>query len=155
MIATGLIVWRVINKTIIKRQYDEIIAAKEEAERANTAKSRFLANMSHEIRTPINTIMGMNEMALREDATGVPKNYFVSMMNYSLDIRNAAESLLSLINDILDISKIESGKMNLVEQEYDTQDMLRSIVSMIRMRSTEKELTFDVVIDELLPTHVR
>ena len=154
VITTGLIVWRVINKTIIKRQYDEIIAAKEEAERANTAKSRFLANMSHEIRTPINTIMGMNEMALREDATGVPKNYFVSMMNYSLDIRNAAESLLSLINDILDISKIESGKMNLVEQEYDTQDMLRSIVSMIRMRSTEKELTFDVVIDELLPTRM-
>ncbi|HAF26655.1 MAG TPA: hybrid sensor histidine kinase/response regulator [Lachnospiraceae bacterium] len=154
IIATGLIVWRVINKTIIRRQYDEILAAKEEAERANTAKSRFLANMSHEIRTPINTIMGMNEMALREDATGVPKNYFISMMNYSLDIRNAAESLLSLINDILDISKIESGKMHLVEQEYDTQDMLRSIVSMIRMRSTEKELTFDVVIDELLPTRM-
>ncbi len=148
---SGIIVWRVLKSTIINSQYAEIRQAKEEAERANTAKSRFLANMSHEIRTPINTIMGMNEMAMREDATGVPKAYFMSMMNYSFDIRNASESLLSLINDLLDMSKIESGKMHLVEQDYDTQDMIRSIVSMIRVRSTEKELTFDVVIDEMLP----
>ncbi|MCR5774059.1 MAG: response regulator, partial [Lachnospiraceae bacterium] len=147
----GFIVWRVLTNTVIRGQYAEIKQAKEEAERANTAKSRFLANMSHEIRTPINTIMGMNEMAMREDAKGVPKPYFMSMMNYAFDIRNASETLLSLINDLLDISKIESGKMHLVLQEYDTQEMLRSIVSMIRMRSTEKELTFDVVIDEILP----
>ena len=150
MLITGIVVWRIMKLTI-KKQYEEIKQVKDEAERANSAKSRFLANISHEIRTPINTIMGMNEMLLREDAHGVPKNYFLSMMNYSLDIRNASESLLSIINDILDISKIESGKMHLVEQEYDTQDMLRSIVSMIRMRSTEKELIFEVVIDELLP----
>ena len=147
----GLGVWKFMHSTVVSKQYEEISRARDEAERANTAKSRFLANMSHEIRTPINTIMGMNEMALREDATGVPKSYFMSIMNYSLDIRNATESLLGLINDLLDMSKIESGKMHLVEQEYDLQDMLRSIVSMIRVRSTEKELTFDVVVDEILP----
>ncbi len=147
----GATVWWVMKSTVINGQYEEIRLAKEEAERANTAKSRFLANMSHEIRTPINTIMGMNEMAMREDATGVPKPYFISMMNYSFDIRNASESLLSLINDLLDMSKIESGKMHLVLQEYDTLELLRSIVSMIRVRSTEKELSFDVVIDEILP----
>lgn len=150
-IIAGFIVWRVMTNTVIRRQYNEIKRAKEDAERASEAKSRFLANMSHEIRTPINTIMGMNEMVMREDATGVPKPYFMSMMNYAFDIRNASESLLSLINDLLDMSKIESGKMHLVLQEYDMQDMLRSIVSMIRIRSTEKELTFDVVVDEILP----
>jgi len=148
---TGVLVWRIMRSTVIERQYAEITKAKEDAERANSSKSRFLANMSHEIRTPINTIMGMNEMVLREDATGVPKDYFIAMMNYSFDIRNATESLLGLINDLLDISKIESGKMHLVEQEYDVQEMLRSIVSMIRVRSIEKELTFDVVVDEIMP----
>ncbi len=150
----GLIVWRVMTSTVIRKQYSEIKRAKDEAERANTAKTRFLANMSHEIRTPINTIMGMNEMAMREDPSGVPKPYFMSMMNYAFDIRNASESLLSLINDLLDMSKIESGKMHLVMQEYDTAEMIRSIVSMIRVRSTEKELTFDVVVDEMLPARL-
>ena len=154
ILLTGFVVWRFLLTTVINKQYEEIRQARDEAERANTAKSRFLANISHEIRTPINTIMGMNEMVLREDATGVPKNYFISMINYSLDIRNATESLLSLINDILDMSKIESGKMHLVEQEYDTHDMLRSIVSMIRMRSNEKELIFDVTVDEILPVRL-
>ena len=149
--AIGFIVWRVMKGTIIRRQYEEIKQSRDEAERANAAKTRFLANISHEIRTPINTIMGMNEMSMREDPAGVPKPYFMSMMNYAFDIRNASESLLSLVNDLLDISKMESGKMHLVPEEYDTHEMLRSIVSMIRMRSTQKELTFDVVVDEILP----
>ena len=148
---TGLIVWRFMKTTVIRRQYEEIKQAKDDAERANSAKTRFLANISHEIRTPINTIMGMDEMILRENAQDVPKGYFMAMINYALDIRNATETLLGLINDLLDISKIESGKMHLVEQEYDIQEQLRSIVSMIRVKSTEKELMFDVVVDELIP----
>ncbi|MCR5773686.1 MAG: response regulator [Lachnospiraceae bacterium] len=147
----GFIVWRIMTGTIIRRQYAEIRQAKDEAERANSAKSRFLANMSHEIRTPINTIMGMDEMIMREDTKDVPKSYSSTVTGYARDIKAASESLLGLINDLLDMSKIESGKMHLVEQEYDTQDMLRSIVTMIRVRSREKDLTFDVFIDGGLP----
>ncbi len=150
----GFIVWRFLSGTVISKQYDQIKKAKEEAERANSAKSRFLANMSHEIRTPINTIMGMDEMILREDAKDVPKGYFMSVINYALDIRSASESLLGLINDLLDISKIESGKMHLVEQGYDVADVLRAIVKMIRVRSAEKDLTFDVDIDESIPNRL-
>lgn len=150
----GLMVWRFMQNTIIKRQYAEIRSAKDEAERANGAKSRFLANMSHEIRTPINTIMGMDEMILREDATDVPKPYFMSIVNYALDIRKASESLLGLVNDVLDLSKIESGKMNLVEQDYDLPKLLRSFVTMIRVRAHEKDLTFDVKVDENLPVRL-
>ncbi|MDC7293385.1 response regulator [Butyrivibrio sp. DSM 10294] len=150
----GLIVWRVMAGTVIRRQYDEIKHARDEAQRANSAKTRFLANISHEIRTPINTILGMDEMIMREDPANVPKGYFLAMMNYALDIKNASDALLGLINDLLDISKIESGKMHLVEQEYDVSDLLRSIVSMIRVKSTEKELTFDVVVDETVPTRL-
>ncbi|MCR5120546.1 MAG: response regulator [Lachnospiraceae bacterium] len=147
----GFAVWRWMQSHIILRQYEQIRLAKEEAERANSAKSRFLANMSHEIRTPINTIMGMDEMILREDVSRDQKEYTSSVTGYARDIKRAAESLLSLINDILDLSKIESGKMNLVEQDYDTEEMLRAIVTMIRVRSNEKNLEFTVDADPLLP----
>ncbi|MBQ7557577.1 MAG: hybrid sensor histidine kinase/response regulator, partial [Lachnospiraceae bacterium] len=150
----GLIVWKVMTGTVIRRQYIEIQKARDEAERANSAKSRFLANMSHEIRTPINTIMGMDEMIIREDSRNVPKQYSAAVTGYAMDIKNASEALLGLVNDLLDISRIESGKMHLVEQEYDTGDMLRSLITMIRVRSDAKKLYFDVEVDHSLPVRL-
>ncbi len=147
----GLIVWRILQSTIIRHQYEEIRVAKAEADRANSAKSRFLANMSHEIRTPINTIMGMDEMILREPTDNVPEEYASAVTGYASDIKRASELLLGLINDVLDMSKIESGKMNLVEEDYDTVEFLRSLVSMIRVKSNEKDLTFETDIDPSLP----
>ncbi|MBR4175417.1 MAG: response regulator [Lachnospiraceae bacterium] len=151
MMVAGLTVWRILTGTIIRRQYEQIRLAKDEADRANGAKSRFLANMSHEIRTPINTIMGMDEMILREDHKGVPKEYHTAVSGYALDIKQAAETLLSLVNDVLDLSKIESGKMNLVPVDYDIEDMLRSLCTMIRVRAEQKRLSFKVHVDEKIP----
>ena len=151
MALVGLLVWRLMHITIISRQYEQIRAAKEDAERANTAKSRFLANMSHEIRTPINTIMGMNEMILREDSGSAPSGYVHNITGYASNIKIATESLLELINELLDLSKIESGKMEVLRQEYDTYDFIQSLTMMIKVRSNQKDLTFETEIDETLP----
>ncbi|MCR5685845.1 MAG: response regulator [Lachnospiraceae bacterium] len=149
--AIGIAVWRVLTGTVIRKQYLQIREARDEADRANAAKSRFLANMSHEIRTPINTIMGMDEMILRENTQNVSREYSSAVTGYARNIKYASESLLGLINDLLDISKIESGSMHLVEQEYDTAELLRGVIFMIRDRAEEKKLYFDLDIDETLP----
>lgn len=90
----------------------ELEKAKEEAENASRAKTQFLAKMSHEIRTPVNAIMGMNEMILRESKDA-------SIRNYAGDVKHSSEELLSIINEILDSSKIESGRMEIVCADYD------------------------------------
>ncbi len=152
--SAAFLVWKIMHITIISRQYDQIREAKEEAERANSAKSRFLANMSHEIRTPINTIMGMDEMIIREDRTQNVEDYSRTVVSYAGSIKRASESLLSLVNDILDLSKAESGKMKLVEEEYDTKELVRSVSTMIKVRANEKDLVFNQEIDPDLPTRL-
>jgi signal transduction histidine kinase/CheY-like chemotaxis protein len=132
---------------VIRRQYEEIRLAKEEAEQANQAKSQFLANMSHEIRTPINTIMGMDELILRE-------NKDTQVRNYAQNIQTASTSLLSIINDILDLSKIETGKMNIVEQEYDTASLLGDLVDVLRVSAGQKGLSVKTDIAPDIPVRL-
>ena len=147
----GIVVWRVSTNSIIRKQYLEIQEAKEEAEKANKAKTRFLANISHEIRTPINTIIGMNEMILRENTHGVPAEYRKAVTGNARNIKYASESLLALINDLLDISRIDSGRMRLTEREYDTEEWLRGIFAMIRGTVEDKKLYLETEIDGKLP----
>ena len=132
------------NMAVINRQYDQIREAKEEAEYANQAKSRFLANMSHEIRTPINAVLGMDEMILRESSEK-------EIRGYAADIYTAGNTLLSLINDILDSSKIESGKMEIVPVEYELATLVRDLYNMISQRAQAKDLKLELSVDETLP----
>lgn len=114
------------------KRIDELTKA---AENANKLKSAFLANMSHEIRTPINAILGMDEMIIRESEE---KN----IQEYANNIRLAGRNLLSLVNDILDFSKLESGKMELVESEYDTESLIKNIYQ--KLYSENNELSIDI-----------
>ena len=123
---------------------DALRREKEFSDRASQAKSAFLANMSHEIRTPINAILGMNEMILREVERP-------NIREYAQSISRAGESLLSIINDILDFSKIESGKLEIIESEYQLSRLLKNVVAMIQPKADAKGLEFHLHIDEDLP----
>jgi len=112
---------------------------------ADDAKGKFLAHMSHEIRTPINAVLGMNTMILRETTD-------MQIKEYALDIQNAGQNLLSLVNDILDFSKIESGKLEIIRVEYDMSSMVHDISNMILAKAKDKNLTFEIHLDENLPS---
>ena len=126
-----------VKTTWVEQRRDELlqlnIQYKNDAEKANRAKSDFLANMSHEIRTPINAVLGMNEMILRESCEE-------PILEYASNVDSSGKFLLSLINDILDISKIESGKMELVNAEYSLSSLLNDILQMAYSRAAEKEM---------------
>lgn len=122
----------------------ELEKAKVEAEKANHAKSRFLARMSHEIRTPINAVLGMNEMILRESKEEQIKKY-------ASDVKESSAMLLNIINEILDSSKIESGKMELVFNNYEMGSLLNDLYNMISVKAREKKLELVFDIDPIIP----
>ncbi len=118
--------------------------AKEEADRASTVKSDFLSNMSHEMRTPLNAILGMNEMLLR-------KLNDEELLGYASTVQNSSQALLTLINDILDISKVESGKMEIINAEYELSSIIIDSYQMIEQRAKAKGLKLEVECDSSLP----
>lgn len=121
---------------------------KQEIEELNRAQNRFFSSMSHEIRTPINTIIGLNEMILRETTSD-------EIAADAKDIQTASKMLLALINDILDMSKMESGKMDIVSVSYHVGDMLSEIVNMIWVRAKEKGLEFHIDVDQKMPSQLQ
>ncbi len=122
----------------------ELHLSNKAAEKAAQAKSDFLANMSHEIRTPMNAVLGMAEMALREDMSPQARDYIHQ-------IRASGKNLLTIINDILDFSKIEAGKMEIVEVIYEPQSLFSDLASIVNSRIGEKNLEFTMDIPLDLP----
>ncbi|MDE7325764.1 MAG: response regulator [Lachnospiraceae bacterium] len=123
----------------------ELEREKQEALATNRTKTNFLANMSHEIRTPINTIIGMNQMILRESAQK-------EILEYANNVDNASKLLITLVNDILDFSKIESGKLEIVEKSYQLASLLNDEVHLLETKAEKKNLQISVSIDESLPS---
>lgn len=127
------------------KMLEEVSIAKESAEKANNAKSDFLSNMSHEIRTPLNAIVGFSE-SLKEDQLTEDSRNKVD------DIITASNNLLEIVNGILDISKIEANKLEIINKEYDVHSMFDELVSLTKARIGHRDLDFYVNIDKSLPS---
>lgn len=156
-----LIVAGIVNSLITEQNHRLLDAlrkekrSQQEAEAANMAKSSFLANMSHEIRTPINAILGMNEMILREEKDP-------AIRGYAGNIQASGNSLLSIVSDVLDISKIESGKLEIIPVDYEVNSLISDCCNMAAGRAKAKELELLVECADNVPmklcgdeTHIR
>jgi CheY-like chemotaxis protein len=133
---------------MVEERTNELNAARKSAEAASLAKSTFLANMSHEIRTPMNAVLGFTQI-LQRDPTLNP-----TQIKYVETIGRSGEFLLSLINDILEMSKIEAGRVTLSPAPFDFEDLLHDIEAMFRQRTVEKNLQFELSRAGEVPSHI-
>jgi signal transduction histidine kinase/ActR/RegA family two-component response regulator/HPt (histidine-containing phosphotransfer) domain-containing protein len=129
----------------LHKQNIQLIESTKQAKAASLAKSAFLARMSHEIRTPMNAILGMSELAERDCGKRESAEYIA-------EIKRAGTNLLAIINDIMDFSKIESGKMDIVPVKYYFASLISDVTTIIRMRLTETDVLFAASIDDSLPS---
>ncbi len=134
----------ILDMTDIKAYINEIKRVRRQAEKASIAKSEFLANMSHEIRTPMNAIIGLNDIIMEECGD-------TEIYAYAKDVQSAAKNLLTIINDILDLSKVEAGKMELVTVNYYIKSMTDEIIGIMDMAASQKGLILKYECDETIP----
>jgi len=138
----------VVASNFIKKPFEKIAILKEEADNANKAKTSFLSTMSHEIRTPMNAILGISEIQLQN------KSIDSAVKEAFAKIFTSGDLLLSIINDILDLSKIEAGKFDLNIDKYEVASMISDTTQLNMMRIGGKPIKFELQVDENLPTHL-
>jgi PAS domain S-box-containing protein len=134
--------------TELKNSSDELVLAKEDAEHSLKVKEQFLANMSHEIRTPMNGIIGMIDVLIETPLDASQKEYIST-------IKKSSETLLTILNDILDLSKIEAGKMDILEKPLDLYDTLQNLVALFKQKSLEKANELILNIDKSVPQYIK
>lgn len=137
----------VMDITLRKRMEESLRMAKEEADAANRAKSTFLANMSHELRTPLNAIIGFSEMMIKETFGALGNERYADYMD---DIHVSAQHLLEIINEVLDMSKIEAGRIDLDEGEVHLEDLIKSVVRMLASRAFGNDVSLNMNLEDNL-----
>ena len=151
ILVSGFTVWRFMRATVIARQKEELKRAKEAAERAIRANAGFFTGMSQELMAPINIITGTNEIAMRESAKDVPKEYLAFLTDCAETVQVAAKLLLVEAGGLLYRYLWTAGSLRITEQEYDTGEELSAIISIIDTGCRQKGIVFDVHTDDLLP----
>jgi len=138
----------ILDMTEMRNRIEEIRQVRIQAEQANQAKSEFLANMSHEIRTPMNAIVGLSDIIMEESKGR-------KVYSYACDIKSASQSLLALINDILDLSKVEAGKMELVDSDYHIKAVIDEVINMMEGAASKKGILLKCEYDMSIPCRYR
>ncbi|MBF0118432.1 MAG: response regulator [Desulfobacterales bacterium] len=131
----------------LKKTNEELLIAKEISDAAAKAKSEFLANMSHELRTPMNAIIGFSELTINTELTNKQRQYLNN-------IKTSSQLLLGIINDVLDFSKIDTGKLELENKTFNLHDITNNIFSMFNSKAKDKGLKFNLSIDNNIPTQL-
>lgn len=147
VLAVGLLSGIIFKFQMVMHEQERAVVEKqkEELEQMSQSRNHFFANMSHEIRTPINSIIGWNEMILRQEPEGEIKEY-------AENLQSASEMLLNLVNDFLDLSQMELKKMEIIPVDYQIKSLVEDLINMIQVRAREKKLSLIVDVDEKLPT---